>query len=99
MSCKTQKSGVSDKRTKNNCSTQNKSLPLQRKNIKIIRHEFTKSMFRGGIKITFMDSLIGRTKEVDEVLSPEISTSHQSTFRALISQDCHTSDTHHYLWS
>ena len=30
-------------------------------------------MFRGGIKITFMDSLIGRTKEVDEVLSPEIS--------------------------
>ena len=74
-------------------------VPLQRKNIKIIRHEFTKSMFRGGIKITFMDSLIGRTKEVDEVLSPEISTSHQSTPSALISQDCHTSDTHHYLWS
>ena len=99
MSCKTQKSGISDKRTKNNCSTQNESLPLQRKNIKIIRHEFTKSMFRGGIKITFMDSLIGRTKEVDEVLSPEISAPYLSTPSALISQDCHTSDTHHYLWS
>ena len=72
---------------------------MQQKNIKIIRHEFTKSMFRGGIKITFMDSLIGRTKEVDEVLSPEISTSHRSTPSAFISQDCHTSDTHHYLWS
>ena len=55
-------------------------------------------MFRGGIKITFMDSLIGRTKEVDEVLSPAISAPYQSTPSAFISQDCHTSDTHHYLW-
>ena len=67
MSCKTQKSGISDKNTKNICTNQIKSLPLQRKNIKIIRYEFAKSTFRGGIKITFMDSLIGRTKEVDEL--------------------------------
>lgn len=67
MSYKTQKSGISDKNTKNICTNQIKSLPLQRKNIKIIRYEFTKSMFHGGIKITFMDSLIGRTKEVDEL--------------------------------
>jgi AAA+ ATPase superfamily predicted ATPase len=67
MSYKTQKSGISDKNTKNICTNQIKSLPLQRKNIKIIRYEFAKSTFRGGIKITFMDSLIGRTKEVDEL--------------------------------
>ena len=67
MSYKTQKSGISDKNTKNICTNQIKSLPLQRKNIKIIRYEFAKSTFRGGIKVTFMDSLIGRTKEVDEL--------------------------------
>ena len=55
-------------------------VPLQRKNSEIIRYELVKNMFRSGIKQLFMENLIGRTREKDELKRQYISKKSKHIF-------------------